>query len=862
MESFNDISRGSIWRKWDLQVQPIKNCWFTNLEKNKSNIYTATEQYIDNAIKNNIKVIAITDHNTGIAIDKAIEYSQDKEIIVLPGVELDANSGEHILIIFNPQYQEKIKKSTWNDVVESFLQTKCKIESPFHENDVAKKIGITTENLIELINKENIGIFIFAHCTSNDGFLQRCGDGDKRKNIISSFFEKNENFIFEIKEPEKQEEVRTKIKNWMFNDELIPIISSSDANQASDVGKHFTWIKADPTFEGLKQILYEPKERIRIQNNNPELKFEKSPFTEITIQNKINVFNDDEDNVSFRPCTIPLNNNLVSIIGGRGMGKSVLINYIAAGLGKNKEISKYVLSPNFIVKRKKSLQESDLPYSFQETHHIPFMYISQSQIKDLVSDPKKFTNNIIETIGVKEDYKIEDKLQENISFVFGEYYRLRKFLNENGTTSIEKKEEIDSEIKKNHDLIKNITSEANRLKLESYQENVKRCYYAKKEISYYENFIKRLDSIKEELNNEILKISESKYKLPSIDFSIQIDVINSQILPEEISKYNKLNEEIEATKKSFPDYTGDLGTLLNNVSSYQDKIVRLTEQKKFIEDKEHDLKKLKNESFKEIGLQIKESIYKYKEKINAQWLEFRTGKEDLHEEQKKLLGEILSKDDLNVQTQIKFDIDEMYKRLLNKLDGRSYNKNKLEHTLKIKDLDDFFNFICFNNSKGIFETPIEIQKIGDVFYREYTSFITHEVLVTSHNRPIRKLSHGQQGTIYLRLQLAANMFSETIIYDQPEDDLDNNFIMTELVEIFRKIKHYRQVIIVSHNANLVVNSDSEQIIIASNIDGELTYESGSLENPKINDQICKILEGGVFAFQKREKKYNFQFYNR
>ena len=81
--------------------------------------------------------------------------------------------------------------------------------------------------------------------------------------------------------------------------------------------------------------------------------------------------------------------------------------------------------------------------------------------------------------------------------------------------------------------------------------------------------------------------------------------------------------------------------------------------------------------------------------------------------------------------------------------------------------------------------------------------------------------------------------------------------MSDLVSIFKKIKKYRQVIIVSHNANLVVNADSEQVIVAKNEDSTLSYIAGSLENPTINEQICKILEGGKEAFEKRERKYGF-----
>jgi predicted ATPase len=101
------------------------------------------------------------------------------------------------------------------------------------------------------------------------------------------------------------------------------------------------------------------------------------------------------------------------------------------------------------------------------------------------------------------------------------------------------------------------------------------------------------------------------------------------------------------------------------------------------------------------------------------------------------------------------------------------------------------------------------------------------------------------------------LFSGPIVFDQPEDDLDNDFITNQLIDLFKEIKIYRQLIIVSHNANLVVNADSEQVIIAKNTKEKLSYESGSLENEKINKQICRILEGGERAFEKRRDKYRY-----
>ena len=108
------------------------------------------------------------------------------------------------------------------------------------------------------------------------------------------------------------------------------------------------------------------------------------------------------------------------------------------------------------------------------------------------------------------------------------------------------------------------------------------------------------------------------------------------------------------------------------------------------------------------------------------------------------------------------------------------------------------------------------------------------------------------------MKLATESFSTPFVFDQPEDDLDNEFIIDHLLPVFREIKKYRQVIIATHNANLVVNADSEQILIATNSDEVLKYEAGALENPTIRSRICDILEGGEKAFLKREIRYGIR----
>ncbi len=126
---------------------------------------------------------------------------------------------------------------------------------------------------------------------------------------------------------------------------------------------------------------------------------------------------------------------------------------------------------------------------------------------------------------------------------------------------------------------------------------------------------------------------------------------------------------------------------------------------------------------------------------------------------------------------------------------------------------------------------------------------------------IEQLSPGTRGIVLLLLYLAIDAEDDRpLIIDQPEENLDPQSIFQELVHRFRDAKKRRQIIIVTHNANLVVNTDADQVIVAQcgpHRPGQLpviTYDCGSLENPRIRQHVCDILEGGERAFKERAKR--------
>jgi hypothetical protein len=132
---------------------------------------------------------------------------------------------------------------------------------------------------------------------------------------------------------------------------------------------------------------------------------------------------------------------------------------------------------------------------------------------------------------------------------------------------------------------------------------------------------------------------------------------------------------------------------------------------------------------------------------------------------------------------------------------------------------------------------------------------------------LEKLSPGTKGIVLLILYLGMDVGdTRPLIVDQPDENLDNESIYNLLTTYFKEAKQRRQIILITHNPNLVVNSDSEQVIVATvrrreNGLPHMTYRSGALENMSpeetgIRQQVCRILEGGADAFLKRERRYS------
>jgi ABC-type lipoprotein export system ATPase subunit len=143
-----------------------------------------------------------------------------------------------------------------------------------------------------------------------------------------------------------------------------------------------------------------------------------------------------------------------------------------------------------------------------------------------------------------------------------------------------------------------------------------------------------------------------------------------------------------------------------------------------------------------------------------------------------------------------------------------------------------------------------------------TDHITIQYGISYDGIDIRKLSPGTRGIVLLLLYLALDDGDDRpLIIDQPEENLDPKSVYDELVPLFQAAKRKRQVIMVTHNANLVINADADQVIVAEVGAAQysaglppISYRSGGLEEPSIRKIVCDILEGGEAAFRDRARR--------
>lgn len=753
--------RGSLWQKWDLHIHsPL-----SFLENQYADDW---ENWIQKLKTEQIKVIGLTNYfrfnhiADECEIDHVREKLKDSEIVVFPNLEFRLSQpnkeGEYINlhILFSEQVASKrivdfLSRLRLDD------ETYCsdlKTDADFKGATISKK---------ELENKlkedfERYEDYLVVCCPNGYGGF-RADNREGRSVKVATLFDKLADFFF----------ARPQDRDYFLDDSRyensIPkaVAYCSDAHKNIDIGgEKFTWIKADRTFDGLKQIMYEPFGRVKIQSDSPDFEFDKPVFDSIEITSITPVLNVENSNLQFSKRKIPLNRNLVSIIGGRGKGKSMLINYIGKGYGKeiNSRLDeKIILKDSFSINWLQSFESQIKNYHSLENRELPFTFIYQSKIKEIAEDYEELKKEVIEILkgaGYKKpdslynEVETKDKLQT--------YLNIKSWLsdkNEDGTLKNDKtklSQRIDS-INDNINLAADIN---NKEQLEKYIENLGKVEKCNADIVKLANIKEEIIGFKNKINTNL-----AEFQITLIATDIQEQEIDSKILSlrGDITFALAENENIRAEK--FKDFKGDLSQILNNLESYKNEIADLNKKILYINEKEQELIEAKVainqvlESHKNhLGLELNS--------INETWANKIFNNPNRGSRENELIKSILDKRGIKIQSEIFFNRNQFSHSAQKSINGQVI-KSKQDRVFELLRTGD-------NIPQSILDITIEkleeiIESNTGAFWNELDNHLANIFLskeqrdkyifvrptITLDDTPLEDLSAGQKGTIYLCL---------------------------------------------------------------------------------------------------------------
>ncbi|MDA2936576.1 PHP domain-containing protein [Patescibacteria group bacterium AH-259-L05] len=867
--------KGSKWRKWDLHVHtPASYDW------GGGNI--TPDDLVDKAIKVGLKVIAITDHHSVGWLDAVGKAGKKKDLVVLPGVELrtdKGNKGVHIIGIFNEGVKAKF---IYDKILSPLGLSDADVKSKGNE-----QIYCNYEDACKLIKQE--GGLVFLHAGNKHCGIEQL-DSDAR-----SLLKKDMAYLVDVLEVSNDTQLRKYYEKVFPNvGREWPIIITSDSIDRSTLtnnkghslevlGKAFIWIKADMTFEGLRQIVYEPQLRVRLQEEDPAESETYASMYECSVAfpDDLNILTDDAEKKESDFClqgeyTLSFSNNLTCIIGGRGSGKSTLVHILFNSWNRREDAR---------------LDKIGSPLFNLDLRPDPLTKVRMATQVDIPEDTEFFLQNEIEkhARNIDEMSSLIRYRLENLSSIAdgGDKKNLKELRDACSTASstvdelISAYDTISISNKQIEVLRKNINTlrkQTEVIKSKEYKAHKKAIEDVSEKISSFRKYKKEYESLIEDievLEDNIKSLDWQKYKRGDLLASLQESLAKHKEglvarFTDAQSEYDKkkYHEKLKAKKQELKKYLEGKGLSPENIEELAD----ATEQ---INDLESQITSL------EEAKEPHETIYSEKDSILANYREAYISYHDRFFEVGSNLEERL--DDLSLSNKrINFEQRINLQPLRNS--AAEFVKENVSGGITIRtdeiqnvlfDVDDIAKYEADKNS--IRKTVNESQKAAhhkkvlqelvndDVFLnrlhlrilKSYFDIRNIQVQTKLGEKLLQNTSFGERCGIVITIALLAG--TNPIVIDQPEDNLDGKFISTVLVPLIRRQKENRQIILVTRDANIAIGSDAELIVILEEDGNKVQLISSSIENIRHREKYIWILDGGKEAFQKREQKYRLGF---
>lgn len=900
----SSFSKGSLWRKWDLHVhspysEHYKGDWeqfkkqirdadcdvigindyFSvegykrTLEEIKSGdldigsktLFPVVEMRMTNTVKNK------SSKTTGVShFNFHIIFNNNESELSIEDVEIFIKSLEHNSAIIGSDYSDKTKLE---NVKVSFDDTLSKLQKDIKfKNNFLIWLPYDEYGGIDAIDPDSDGPMKAGYIKKSDIL------GSSRKEQIDFFLWKSP-----LDKDGEEKFSESDFRKWFVCKK--PCIKGSDSHNAiSQIGRlkdersesieKYCWIKADPTFNGLRQITFEPEGRVSIQGNIPQDKpgymvIDRIELKSDLIYNKI----------------INFNENLNSIIGGRSTGKSVLLSAIGKKLKTEREInfsdkkgySEYIngISKAITIYWKDGEVNDDREIEFFQQGYMYELARDEEKFNSLIHGilKKQGKNEIIDRV-FKQIREMKDLAMSHINGIFAITDSIAE--KKQQLLDIGDKKGINKEIERLTDIRKRlgnieITSEESEI-YDKHIHVIEKIENRIHDIEYEMNQIEQLKKqslLKESSQLNIDSITKFyKRKINTLFVDVRTMLVNKwgsgldDVLKSGNNMLENYNEKLQKIKSNK--------TYLKVLSCYKDSFQ--------VNDIENKIKEQRNKLSNIVALErVISGLDNVKLELISKIVELHSGFYSVLEHAAPNLKCI--KDDLQIVAEPCFG-GERYREILSSALNLNNSVNKELADFKYEDNKKYMEHVVllFNkimDSKLSLKGGFTNQQIAEFILSDCFYTLSYDLIYEGDN--YAQMSDGKKAFVVLKLLLDFSEKDCPILIDQPEDDLDNRSIYKDLVKYITKKKTKRQVILVSHNPNVVVGADSELVLVANqhginsiNRDGiKFQYKSGSLENSfelkdfadcvldfqGIKEHVCSILEGGDIAFKQRERRY-------
>ena len=908
---------GSKWRKWDLHVHTpisIKQEYGGNEE----NSWIKFVEQIEN-LKEPYSVIGVNDYFTIEGYKKLKEFQNQgklQKIILFPLIELRVrtfgNLGAedpwrrvNMHILFDNKDVEKIETQFLNLLKFDYT--------------TFSKTGLTRENIIEfgnnLIqaipeNKRNgaspldmgFSSLNFDHrevCTlleqSGLNYLIAIGkaewdamrwDGSIAEKI--DIIERSHFVFTSAANVNAHQKSKNALNQQGYN---IPLLDCSDAHTFSDktdsknnpikdrLGNCFTWIKADKTFEGLRQVIYEPASRLFINENKPIPPPRKIDFLKIDFPNDTTIIRNDDRHSPDKAAEFCLRGSreihfspyFTCIIGGRGAGKSTILNIIAKKLGHDDSFFK----KNILC----SLHNSDIPKEIKELENYVSIegtgeieYISQNEVELFAEDKEKLTTAIYDRLSQKSDkdfLPFESKIEKNISLINKQLKDISTIYEKKiELQNVKKLLENDQKIVHSFDnpTYSNLTNEINTVGSLIERINIAKQKYTDLIASLgdltdkYDFKINEPNLIEKEIENVVRQlriITDQKLDFTAADEESKHLLKKQSELLLELESYLKnqgLSQEnindYERAARAVPQYETQINSLETEIIGIEKALSIFEENKIVFFDDKNNLEALICETLEPFNIELKsinsnvkdiKFVYEFdyekvKEAIfTAFWNYFDTKRPKdfgLNTQINAVNRYLFENDPRTVLTQTRDSFCSRYE-----LKGKSEREETQAKQYLLKLFETEVNF-------EIYKLLILKCCINPLEFKGITGFYD--------NRELKSCSFGQRCTAVIVALLSFG--NKPLLIDEPEAHLDSKLIAEYLVDLVKQRKQERQIIFATHNANFVVNGDAE-LILHLEVDAynQTQITPVSIENIEHREKLL-LLEGGEEAFRKRDRR--------